>query len=117
MRVYLSIEVAWTGLRVLPSFRRNGRVLGINEDHWIFEQLPSYITLVYRCKHRCTHNARLVNLRADGDEDLRIATQRLVRFRLCPSDTCSMENAAGCKVNASMLLEEMDSPLRSSDTR
>ena len=32
-----------------------------------------------------------------GGEDVRISTQRLVRFRLCPSDTCSMESAYGCK--------------------
>ncbi|KAL7534961.1 hypothetical protein ACHAXR_009400 [Thalassiosira sp. AJA248-18] len=37
------------------------------------------------------------NEEADGEEDIRISTQRLVRFRLCPSDSCSMENAAGCK--------------------
>jgi len=36
------------------------------------------------------------NDEADGDEDIKISTQRLVRFRLCPSDTCSMESAAGC---------------------
>mmetsp|Transcript_22638 Transcript_22638/g.37115 ORF Transcript_22638/g.37115 Transcript_22638/m.37115 type:complete len:394 (-) Transcript_22638:194-1375(-) len=36
------------------------------------------------------------NDEADGEEDIRISTQRLVRFRLCPSDTCSMESAAGC---------------------
>jgi len=33
---------------------------------------------------------------ADGDDDVRISTSRLVRFRLCPTDTCAMENAAGC---------------------
>mmetsp|Transcript_27178 Transcript_27178/g.64540 ORF Transcript_27178/g.64540 Transcript_27178/m.64540 type:complete len:386 (+) Transcript_27178:16-1173(+) len=44
----------------------------------------------------CYHTEQW-NEEADGDEDLRISTQRLVRFRLCPSDTCSMESAAGCK--------------------
>jgi len=37
------------------------------------------------------------NDEANGDEDVRISTQRLVRFRLCPSDSCTMESAAGCK--------------------
>lgn len=36
------------------------------------------------------------NDEAGGEEDIRISTQRLVRFRLCPSDSCSMESAAGC---------------------
>ena len=36
------------------------------------------------------------NADADGDEDVKIATQRLVRFRLCPSGSCSIESAGGC---------------------
>ena len=37
------------------------------------------------------------NDEANGDEDIKISTLSLVRFRLCPSDTCSMESAYGCK--------------------
>jgi len=36
------------------------------------------------------------NDEANGNEDIRISTQSLVRFRLCPTATCTMENAAGC---------------------
>jgi len=36
------------------------------------------------------------NDEADGEEDIKISTQRLVRFRLCPTETCSMESASGC---------------------
>lgn len=36
------------------------------------------------------------NEEADGDDDVRIETKRLVRFRLCPSDSCDIESAAGC---------------------
>jgi len=36
------------------------------------------------------------NDEANGEEDIKISTQRLVRFRLCPTETCSMESAAGC---------------------
>jgi len=43
----------------------------------------------------CYHTQQW-NEEADGEEDVRISTQRLVRFRLCPTDTCSMESAAGC---------------------
>jgi len=43
----------------------------------------------------CYHTQQW-NEDADDEEDLRITTQRLVRFRLCPTDTCSMESAAGC---------------------
>jgi len=34
------------------------------------------------------------NDEADGEEDVRIATKRLVRFRLCPSDFC--DSGSGC---------------------
>jgi len=44
----------------------------------------------------CYHTQQW-NEEANDEEDVRISTQRLVRFRLCPSDSCSMENAAGCK--------------------
>lgn len=43
----------------------------------------------------CYHNQQW-NDDADDEEDLRISTQRLVRFRLCPTDTCTMESPYGC---------------------
>jgi len=43
----------------------------------------------------CYHTQQW-NEEADDEDDVRIATQRLVRFRLCPSDSCTMQNAAGC---------------------
>lgn len=36
------------------------------------------------------------NGEADGEEDVRIMTKRLVRFRLCPTDYCSAEDSGGC---------------------
>jgi len=48
-------------------------------------------------KFQGCYHAQNWNDEADGEEDIKISTQRLVRFRLCPSDSCSMENAAGCK--------------------
>jgi len=36
------------------------------------------------------------NADAEGEDVVKIATQNLVRFRLCPSDSCSAEKAAGC---------------------
>jgi len=43
----------------------------------------------------CYHNQQF-NEEADGEDDVMISTQRLVRFRLCLSSSCSMESAAGC---------------------
>jgi len=36
------------------------------------------------------------NAEADDEEDVRIMTKRLVRFRLCPTDYCSADEASGC---------------------
>jgi len=47
-------------------------------------------------KYQGCYHTQSWNDEADGEEDVRISTQRLVRFRLCPSDTCSMESAYGC---------------------
>ena len=43
------------------------------------------------CYHTQTWNDE-----ANGDEDIKISTQRLVRFRLCPSDTCTTASPYGC---------------------
>jgi len=51
------------------------------------------------------------NEEVDADEDVRISTQRLVRFRLCPSDYCSMEMAAGCGAGYGDYIIDMDTYL------
>lgn len=50
----------------------------------------------YSIKFQGCHHISQWNDEADGDEDVRIQTKRLVRFRLCPSDYCSAESSKGC---------------------
>lgn len=50
----------------------------------------------YSIKFQGCHHLVQWNDEADGEEDVRLYKKRLVRFRLCPSDTCSAENAGGC---------------------
>jgi hypothetical protein len=50
----------------------------------------------YSLKFQGCHQLQQWNNQADGEEDVKIATKRLVRFRLCPTDTCSATKAAGC---------------------
>lgn len=50
----------------------------------------------YSIKFQGCHHISQWNEEADGEEDVRIATKRLVRFRLCPSNTCTLQNAGGC---------------------
>lgn len=50
----------------------------------------------YAIKFQGCHQISQWNEEADGEEDVRIQTKRLVRFRLCPKDSCTTENAGGC---------------------
>jgi len=51
----------------------------------------------YDIKFQGCHHVSQWNAEVDGEEDVRIETKRLVRFRLCPSGYCSDESGAGCK--------------------
>jgi len=50
----------------------------------------------YSLKFQGCHHISQWNGDVDEEEDVRIATKRLVRFRLCPSGSCSSENDGGC---------------------
>lgn len=50
----------------------------------------------FSIKFQGCHHISQWNDEADEDEDVRIATKRLVRFRLCPTEYCSIDKAAGC---------------------
>lgn len=50
----------------------------------------------YSLKFQGCHHISQWNDAVDGEEDVRIATKRLVRFRLCPSDSCSKTSSSGC---------------------
>jgi hypothetical protein len=50
----------------------------------------------YSIKFQGCHHISQWNDEADGEDDVRIMTKRLVRFRLCPTTDCSAANAGGC---------------------
>jgi hypothetical protein len=47
-------------------------------------------------KYQGCYHTQVWNGEANGDNDVKVSTQRLVRFRLCPSDSCTMASASGC---------------------
>jgi hypothetical protein len=49
----------------------------------------------FSIKFQGCHHVSQWNGEAEDDEDVRIVTKRLIRFRLCPTDTCT-ESASGC---------------------
>jgi len=50
----------------------------------------------FSIKFQGCHHVNQWNDEADEDEDVRISTKRLIRFRLCPTNKCSVSSAAGC---------------------
>jgi hypothetical protein len=50
----------------------------------------------YSVKFQGCHDIKQWNADADEDNDVRISTTSLIRFRLCPSGSCSATKAAGC---------------------
>jgi len=50
----------------------------------------------FSIKFQGCHHVSQWNEEADGEEDVRIETKRLIRFRLCPANSCSTDKAGGC---------------------
>jgi hypothetical protein len=70
----------------LMSKARNLEEGGDYSDTWIAG---------YSLKFQGCHHISQWNDDADDEDDVRIATKRLIRFRMCPSDTCS-SSSSGC---------------------
>lgn len=83
------------------------RVLDENQNG-DFEFIMDYSIKFQGCHHVQQWNE---NANQDGDEnedDVKIMTKRLARFRLCPSDSCSNERSAGCSTKFGDYIVDMD---------
>jgi hypothetical protein len=67
----------------------------------------------YSLKFQGCHHLVQWNEEADGEEDVRLFRKRLVRFRLCPSDTCSSANSGGCDEGYGDYIVDMQTYLNS----
>lgn len=85
------------GLKLLSQARRveEGQEENNNGDN----NNGADITWVagYSLKFQGCHNIMQWNNEEDGNEDVRIRAKRLVRFRLCPTSSCSETMGVGCK--------------------
>ncbi|CAB9496064.1 expressed unknown protein [Seminavis robusta] len=67
----------------------------------------------YSLKFQGCHHLVQWNEEADDEQDVRLFKKRLVRFRLCPSDTCSASDAGGCDEGYGDYIVDMQSYLQS----
>jgi hypothetical protein len=72
------------------SILQNARSLNNNQDV-NFDFIADYSIKFQGCHHVSQWNSD-----ANEENDVRIKTKRLVRFRLCPSNSCQSERSAGC---------------------
>lgn len=62
----------------------------------------------YSIKFQGCHHVQQWNDNADDENDVRIMTKRLARFRLCPTDSCSNERSVGCSSKFGDYIVDMD---------
>lgn len=62
----------------------------------------------FALKFQGCHHIAQWNQDADDEEDVRIETKRLARFRLCPVSSCSDQSGYGCKSGYGDYIVDMD---------
>lgn len=67
----------------------------------------------YAIKFQGCHHVQQWNDDADEEEDVRIMTKRLARFRLCPIDQCNNEKSVGCTSKYGDYVVDLDTFLQS----
>ena len=87
------------GRHLLAHATQEGRQLDEQDDSFLNS---------YSVKFQGCHHVQQWNDDADEEDDVRIMTKRLARFRLCPSDQCSNERSAGCNSKYGDYVVDMD---------
>jgi len=65
----------------------------------------------YSLKFQGCHHVSQWNDEADDKNDVRVQTKRLIRFRLCPTGSCSITDAAGCSSDYGDYIVDMNTYL------
>jgi hypothetical protein len=84
----------------------------LEQDEYDWETAMAWLS-GYSVKFQGCHQIKQWNDAADEQNDVRIQTKRLVRFRLCPSDSCSASKAAGCSSGYGDYVVDMDTFVQS----
>lgn len=81
------------GQKIMSNARRlNDQQNNNNQEEMNFNWVANYSLKFQGC-----YNIPHWNEDVDEDNDVRVSNSALVRMRLCPTNTCSMESAYGCK--------------------
>ncbi|GAX14873.1 hypothetical protein FisN_29Lh085 [Fistulifera solaris] len=96
----LSVASAVTEL----SFLQHRRLDQNNNNNFQHSWMANYSVKFLGC-----HHIKQWNDAANDNADVRIETKRLVRFRLCPSQTCSASKSLGCSSGYGDYVMDMDS--------
>lgn len=92
------------GMRVLSEARKLDQQNQNNEN----EEIEFTWVADYSIKFQGCHHISQWNEDADGEDEPKIQTKRLVRFRLCPTSSCTYENAGGCDSSYGDYIIDMD---------
>jgi len=76
------------------------------EVNW--NEIDSSYIAGYSLKFQGCHHVQQWNNDAEDEGDIKILTQRLVRFRMCPADSCSSVTTRGCDSNYGDYLVDME---------
>mmetsp|Transcript_18861 Transcript_18861/g.34127 ORF Transcript_18861/g.34127 Transcript_18861/m.34127 type:complete len:390 (-) Transcript_18861:145-1314(-) len=106
---FAALVAAVSGKRAAPARRQTVELRDIKADSPLGNKVMEHARRLdqnqevdytwvagYSIKFQGCHQISQWNAEADGEEDVKIQTKRLVRFRLCPEGSCSTENAGGC---------------------
>jgi len=99
MKLALALLSALTGSAAAASIKATSRIGQsiLSKARRLEENEVDYTWVAnMSLKFQGCYHTQQWNDDADGENDLRISTAKLVRFRLCPSDSCSTTSAAGC---------------------
>jgi hypothetical protein len=90
-----------------------GRTL-LSSARRLEENQPDYTWVAnMSLKFQGCYHTQQWNDEANGENDLRVSTERLVRFRLCPSAKCATNSPAGCESGYGDYVIDMETYLNS----
>lgn len=94
------------------SLMKNARQLNNNNNaNFNWDDVDISFLSGYSLKFQGCHHVQQWNDAADGEDDIKIKTQRLVRFRMCPANSCSGGNTGGCDSNYGDYVVDMETYL------